>query len=358
MKKHKKGITRPPNASGPGQSHGGPTRPSSTGARVESVLETPGRSLDAPVRQEMEWRFGHDFSRVRIHNDARAAESAEALGSYAYTVGRHIVFGEGAYSPESDLGRGLLAHELVHVLQQQAAGEPPTGTLEQQGVADAAEREASVVAMQAMLGPSERSESNSSRLGHVGDLKAPDHVHSAMKAGRQDSARYQQAMLSFRQRHDDGRLDQHWSLLEEARPGAKPGPISQLQHVRVASCARGQDRQQMENRQQLQENLPGNDEMVREIFRFFYPTLTQPTRLTDELRGLAARMLAEAIEGSRAMDYVPRPPNVPNPKWLFKQAVKIAWRRGKDEGIYDAVRQTVALRHRSDFELAKIDAQN
>jgi outer membrane protein OmpA-like peptidoglycan-associated protein len=66
----------------------------------------------------MEPRFGHDFSQVRVHTDARAAESAQAVGALAYTVGRNVVFGAGQYAPGMYSGRQLLAHELTHVLQQ------------------------------------------------------------------------------------------------------------------------------------------------------------------------------------------------------------------------------------------------
>jgi hypothetical protein len=66
----------------------------------------------------METRFGHDFSQVRVHTDARAAESARAVNANAYTVGSNVVFGEGRYAPRSVAGRRLVAHELAHVVQQ------------------------------------------------------------------------------------------------------------------------------------------------------------------------------------------------------------------------------------------------
>ncbi|MEY2521166.1 MAG: hypothetical protein QOF24_2925 [Verrucomicrobiota bacterium] len=65
----------------------------------------------------MEPRFGHDFSRVQIHADARAAESALAVDALAYTVGDHMVFSAGQYAPHST-GRRIFAHELAHVVQQ------------------------------------------------------------------------------------------------------------------------------------------------------------------------------------------------------------------------------------------------
>jgi outer membrane protein OmpA-like peptidoglycan-associated protein len=69
----------------------------------------------------MESRFSHDFGQVRIHTDLRAAESAAAVGAMAYTVGRDVVFGAGQYAPGTGRGQALLAHELVHVVQQESS---------------------------------------------------------------------------------------------------------------------------------------------------------------------------------------------------------------------------------------------
>ncbi len=66
----------------------------------------------------MERRFGQDFSGVRVHDGAAAAESARAVSAQAYTVGQDIVFGSGRYAPHSHSGRHLLAHELAHTVQQ------------------------------------------------------------------------------------------------------------------------------------------------------------------------------------------------------------------------------------------------
>ena len=143
---------------------------------VHEVLNSPGQPLDTETRAFMEPRFGHsfskisvnqlstpqskltinrpddvfeqeadciagsvvstdsfisgarlDFSRVRIHTDAKAAESARAVNSLAYTVGRNLVFAEGQYSPHTSTGRNLIAHELTHVLQQRGTGNSATG---------------------------------------------------------------------------------------------------------------------------------------------------------------------------------------------------------------------------------------
>jgi hypothetical protein len=91
---------------------------SSVPSIVHQTLGSPGRSLDAGTRTLMESRLGHDFSRVRIHDDAPAAESARAVGALAYTVGSDVTFAAGRFSPGSIAGRRLLAHELTHVAQQ------------------------------------------------------------------------------------------------------------------------------------------------------------------------------------------------------------------------------------------------
>ncbi|MBA3242259.1 MAG: DUF4157 domain-containing protein [Acidobacteria bacterium] len=65
---------------------------------------------------------GQDFSRVRVHTDAKAAESARAVNAHAYTVGEDIVFGSNRYVPDSQEGKSLLAHELTHTIQQRGGG--------------------------------------------------------------------------------------------------------------------------------------------------------------------------------------------------------------------------------------------
>ncbi len=87
---------------------------------VDEVLQSSGQPLDRATREFMEERFGYDFGSVRIHRDARAAESARAVQARAYTVGHDVVFAGGSFAPETNAGRELLAHELTHVLQQSA----------------------------------------------------------------------------------------------------------------------------------------------------------------------------------------------------------------------------------------------
>jgi hypothetical protein len=113
---------------------------------VHNVLNSPGRPLDAGIRASMEPRFGHDFSRVRVHADARAAESARAVDALAYTVGRDVVFGAGQYAPATAQGQKLLAHELAHVVQQGDAAFQPGSALRIGAPHDILERQAEAAA--------------------------------------------------------------------------------------------------------------------------------------------------------------------------------------------------------------------
>jgi hypothetical protein len=85
---------------------------------VQEVLGSPGQPLDQATRAFMEPSFGRDFSSVRVHSGSSDGESAQTIGAAAYTVGHHIVFGPGRFTPESHEGRRLIAHELTHVVQQ------------------------------------------------------------------------------------------------------------------------------------------------------------------------------------------------------------------------------------------------
>lgn len=94
------------------------TKPRKALSAVHDVLRTPGASLDLASRDFMESRFAYGFSHVRVHTDDHAAESAQELDASAYTVGPHIVFNTDQYKPQTAHGKRLLAHELVHVMQQ------------------------------------------------------------------------------------------------------------------------------------------------------------------------------------------------------------------------------------------------
>jgi len=109
---------------------------------VHEVLGSSGQPLDSSSRAFMESLFGHDFSRVKVHTDARAAESADAVNAQAYTVGKDVVFGAEQYTPATTSGRRLLAHELTHVLQQDGMTTNRAARLELGETQDTAEDEA------------------------------------------------------------------------------------------------------------------------------------------------------------------------------------------------------------------------
>ena len=88
---------------------------------VHEVLNSSGQSLDSATRGFMEPRFGHDFSRVRVHSDAAAQQSAHDVNAKAYTVQNNIVFAAGQLAPGTREGQQLMAHELAHVVQQNSA---------------------------------------------------------------------------------------------------------------------------------------------------------------------------------------------------------------------------------------------
>ena len=93
-------------------------------ASVDHALASAGRPLEPTLRQDMEQRFGHDFSRVRVHSGANAEQSAREVSANAYTVGHDMVFGTGRFTPGTHEGRRLIAHELTHVVQQSVASRP------------------------------------------------------------------------------------------------------------------------------------------------------------------------------------------------------------------------------------------
>jgi hypothetical protein len=97
----------------------------SSSATVSEELETrinaargSGQPLSEGVRESMEQAFRADFSGVRVHNDSEAHALNRELSARAFTTGQDIFFREGEYSPGSNSGQKLIAHELTHVVQQ------------------------------------------------------------------------------------------------------------------------------------------------------------------------------------------------------------------------------------------------
>jgi hypothetical protein len=124
---------------------------------VHDVVGSKGSPLEPGVRREMEAAVGHDFGDVEVHTDSRAADSARSVQAHAYTVGNHVVFGEGRYRPDTDEGRHTLAHELTHVVQQRQGpveGSPAAGGIRVSDPSDRFEREAEANASRVLAGGS------------------------------------------------------------------------------------------------------------------------------------------------------------------------------------------------------------
>lgn len=87
---------------------------------VDAALDSsPGKALEPATRAAMESALDADFSGVRVHDDALAGQSADAVNALAYTSGQDIVFGAGQFAPDTAEGLELLLHEAAHVAEHQ-----------------------------------------------------------------------------------------------------------------------------------------------------------------------------------------------------------------------------------------------
>jgi hypothetical protein len=92
--------------------------PANVQATVDRARAGGGSPLSPETRTDMESRLGRDFGGARVHSGAPAAAAAQAVGAKAFTVGHDVFFGAGRYRPGTNGGNRLLAHELVHTVQQ------------------------------------------------------------------------------------------------------------------------------------------------------------------------------------------------------------------------------------------------
>jgi hypothetical protein len=95
-----------------------------------------------------------------------------------------------------------------------------------------------------------------------------------------------------------------------------------------------------------------DDAYVKAVCKFFYGS--EPSEVNDKLKEVAAKMLWAAIEKSKALDLVPRPPGGrPGIAWLVSQAVQAFFRSQANTKIYDAARKAVAYQYKTEYELAR-----
>src|SRR5215831_14289375 len=76
--------------------------------------------LEPSIRGFFEAQLHTSLGDLRIHAGPVAGTLSALLHARAFTFGRDIFFDEGQYAPATVAGRRLLAHELVHVLQQRS----------------------------------------------------------------------------------------------------------------------------------------------------------------------------------------------------------------------------------------------
>ncbi len=111
-----------------------------------------GEPLPAATRRTMEAGLGADLGAVRLHTDVGAARMAGELSARAFTHRSDIFFAGGAYDPGTRAGQHLLAHELVHVVQQRRAGAALQAKLEVGAAEDGREHEADRAADRLLAG--------------------------------------------------------------------------------------------------------------------------------------------------------------------------------------------------------------
>jgi len=163
----------------------------------------------------MEPRFGHDFSKVRVHTDKRAVESARSVNALAYTVGRDIVFGEGQYAPGAVRGKRLLAHELTHIVQQDGSTGAGFKGLQVTSPADTSEREAERVSIAVL----------NNQQAHLNQFATPGFLARQISE-RQDDAIAEQAIEDKEEAAEvKTESDNEFELILPAAPGL-PRPTS------------------------------------------------------------------------------------------------------------------------------------
>jgi hypothetical protein len=81
----------------------------------------PGEALDGATAARMSGALGTSLGEVRVHTGAVAARKAADAGAMAFAVGPNVVLGADAPAAGTLAGDALLAHELVHTVQQRGA---------------------------------------------------------------------------------------------------------------------------------------------------------------------------------------------------------------------------------------------
>jgi hypothetical protein len=208
-----------------------PAGPEAAGNRaITQLLTNQGESLDPAVRADMQAQLGGSFAGVRVHRGPAAAEAAASIDARAFTIGRDVVFGAGAYDPDSNRGRQTLAHELTHVTQQRGATAQP-GDLTVSDPGDRSEREAEAVAA-GVGGPATQT---TGPIVHREPLADPTAPTAPFDLGEfRNIATYENAAMAIR----------YWAavLKDDADQNAKDGLAVPGDAAAIVSAAQENDR--------------------------------------------------------------------------------------------------------------------
>ena len=123
----------------------------SIGQRIQAA--SGGDSLESGIQQHLEQNLGADLSGVQIHTNPEADRLSRSVNAIAFTTGQDIFFSAGSYNPRSSEGQQLIAHEVVHTMQQAngaVAGAPTADGVSISDPADSFEQEADRIAQQVM----------------------------------------------------------------------------------------------------------------------------------------------------------------------------------------------------------------
>jgi len=254
-----------------------------------------GSPLNSQVSSKVGAAYGHDLGNVRVHTDSNVQRMVSQEQAKAVTVGNNIMFAGGQYKPNTMSGDALLAHELAHVVQQ-SGGEK--------------------LAQAKKIAPESTSMEKDADGAVVG------------------------AMV---QMHGGG-------MLKKAVTPKGPTLRSGLSFQRCA----GDKEPQVGREELLAASQYPDQQMVDEIFQAVFKEDPPAAASQRDVEQMAAEMMYNMIQGSRAMDYVPRPPGRPTPGWLFGQILKGGWRIYQDKGIYNLAVTGTATR----FSAARRDLKS
>jgi hypothetical protein len=280
-------------------------------------LRSSGQPLDAATRAFMEPRFGHDFSNVRVHTDAQAAESAHSMNALAYTVGNQIAFGTSLYVPGSLEGRKLLAHELTHTVQQTRAGGNAASlsdsTSEQEAERNSAEvATGSAARLEARVSPGEMQKAGDNAL----DENAKKIIASAKDTSKGIDQRAIDAVNSIVKTYYDPALVEK-VFYDEKDPGLTTSPIGKGNDIKgqiavgkyfienIDSFARRvlQVGHELQHVQQQRSGMGGPAKKNEREFLAFHWEATQPEKAATGKMPHATRisLIDEALRNYFAM---------------------------------------------------------